>query len=260
MILFYIIAFIIGIFFIIRDEIKKKRCRKENAERWRVKQEELQKHQEKQLQEYYMSDYYKCTGLSLQQVYADDGKRGEFQIYRRLKYLERDGAKFLFNVYIPKKDGTTTEIDTLMICKKGVVVFESKNYGGWIFGDEDSKNWCQVLPDHGYRSQKFHFYNPVKQNASHIYHLSNYIGKNVPMHSMIVFADGCEFKFNKNEIKSAIVDYYCNLVPVWRNRIECNPDCLSEERCQAIYDKLLPCVQVDETTKRQHVEDIKRYK
>jgi hypothetical protein len=49
------------------------------------------------------------------------------------------------NLYIPKKDGSTTEIDLIMLSQTGVYVFESKNYSGWIFGDEKSKNWMQTL-------------------------------------------------------------------------------------------------------------------
>lgn len=47
----------------------------------------------------------------------------------------------LTNVYLPKGDGTTTEIDLIMISATGIYVFESKNYSGWIFGDENSRYW-----------------------------------------------------------------------------------------------------------------------
>lgn len=37
------------------------------------------------------------------------------------------------------------EIDMIMLCQKGIYVIENKNYSGWIFGDEKSKNWCEIL-------------------------------------------------------------------------------------------------------------------
>lgn len=40
------------------------------------------------------------------------------------------------NLYLPKEDGSTTEIDLIMLSETGILVFESKNYSGWIFGDE----------------------------------------------------------------------------------------------------------------------------
>lgn len=39
----------------------------------------------------------------------------------------------LRNIYVPY-NGKTSEIDVLMIREKGIFVFESKNYSGWIFG------------------------------------------------------------------------------------------------------------------------------
>jgi hypothetical protein len=76
----------------------------------------------------------------------DKGRNGEYQIYKRLRNHENKGGKFLFNCYLPKENGETTEIDVLLINKNGIFVFESKNYSGWIFGDEKSKNWTQTLP------------------------------------------------------------------------------------------------------------------
>ena len=70
----------------------------------------------------------------------------EYLTYRYLRKFEKAGAKFLFNVYIPKENEETTEIDVLMISCKGLFVFESKNYGGWIFGSDNQKYWYQTFP------------------------------------------------------------------------------------------------------------------
>ena len=47
------------------------------------------------------------------------GAYGEYLIYVRLKDLERSGGRFLFNLYIPKLGGGTTEIDVVLIHPKG---------------------------------------------------------------------------------------------------------------------------------------------
>lgn len=39
----------------------------------------------------------------------------------------------------------TYEIDLIMISETGIYVFESKNYSGWIFGDEKQRYWTQIL-------------------------------------------------------------------------------------------------------------------
>ena len=86
---------------------------------------------------YIKSSYYLVTKISPIQLYFDKGKLGEYLTYKYLRSAEKNGAKFLFNIYIPKDEGETTETDMLMICSKGLFVFESKNYSGWIFGSEN---------------------------------------------------------------------------------------------------------------------------
>ena len=71
------------------------------------------------------------------------------------------------NCYVPNRSGDKIEIDMIMLCQKGIYVIENKNYSGWIFGDEKSKNWCEIL-----KGKKYFFYNPIKQNKSHIKNLS----------------------------------------------------------------------------------------
>ena len=79
-----------------------------------------------------------------------------------------------------------------MIAETGIYVFESKNYSGWIFGDEKGKNWTQVLEN----KQKNHFYNPVWQNNGHITALKYATGFHNPelYKSHIVFSERCTLK------------------------------------------------------------------
>ena len=73
-------------------------------------------------------------------IFDDDwvGKRGEKLTERELNLVKLFGRKgrTLRNVYIPKDNEETSEIDVVYITQKGIFVFESKNYTGWIFGDE----------------------------------------------------------------------------------------------------------------------------
>ena len=68
----------------------------------------------------------------------------------------------LNNLTIPIQDGTT-QVDHVLISTKGIFVIETKNYSGWIFGDEKSKQWMQVI----YRV-KSRFQNPIHQNYLHV--------------------------------------------------------------------------------------------
>ena len=59
-----------------------------------------------------------------------------------------------------------------MIHEKGIFVIESKNYSGWIFGNERDKKWTQVLAN----GDKNYFFNPILQNKIHIkYNKLSYI-------------------------------------------------------------------------------------
>ena len=88
---------------------------------------------------YRKTDYYKTTHKSYFTMRSDIGSYGEYLTYKYLKDYESDGARFLYNCYLPKDNGETTEIDVLMIHQSGIYVFESKNYSGWIFGSENQK-------------------------------------------------------------------------------------------------------------------------
>ncbi|MBE6590762.1 MAG: DNA-binding protein [Ruminococcaceae bacterium] len=207
---------------------------------------------------YKTGTYYKITGNSFLSVRTNTGRYGEYLSYKRLRKFEAMGAKFLFNVYIPKENGETGEIDLLMISKKGVFVFESKNYSGWIFGSEMQKNWYQTLPQGRGKSHKELFYNPIMQNHSHIQHLNAFLGKEIPTRSIIVFSERCTLKnvqvknndikvINRNDIFGVVYDF-CSRT---------QKDLLSESDVSGIYSKLYPLTQVDEAVKDQHIKNIK---
>ncbi len=202
--------------------------------------------------------YYQNTGNSYLSVKYDKGKYGEYLIYERLRKFEDIGGKFLFNIYVPKSNGGTTEIDMLLICSKGVFVIESKNYGGWIFGNEAHRNWTQIFPRGRGRSHKQRFYNPIKQNASHVRHLRNLIGRNIPMRSIIVFSDKCTLK-NVTVNSDVSVVYRRHVLSAVNQIYEMQTDFLKQEEVNALYDKLYPYTQVSFDTTNQHEGNIQNY-
>ena len=208
---------------------------------------------------YKETSYYKNTKNSCWKLFWDKGKLGEYAIFKRLKHLETENTKFLFNVYIPKEDRTTTEIDVLLICPKGIVVFESKNFSGWIFGNESSKNWTQTLPHGRGRSEKMHFLNPIIQNRGHIKHLKNFLGIEVNIKSVIVFSDRCTLKeltLKSDDVK--VINRYDVVRTVNDIFRQSNSENLNENKIAEIYDKLCPLSQVDNYVKEQHIQNIHR--
>lgn len=202
--------------------------------------------------------YWKATKLPYIKLGYDLGKYGEYLTYEKLRRFEKNGARFLFNIYIPKDDGGTTEIDVLMLTAKGIFVFESKNYSGWIFGSENQKNWVQSLPrGRGRKSQKDSFYNPVWQNRSHIKHLQALIGDDVDMYSVIVFSERCTLKKINIYSRDLNIVKRDKVVETVKNIWKSVPaDVMSESDIAKLYDMLYPYSQVSKEVKQQHIIDI----
>ena len=52
----------------------------------------------------------------------------------------------LNDIYLPLDDGSTTQIDHVVVSPFGVFVIETKTYKGWIFGNSRDAQWTQGGP------------------------------------------------------------------------------------------------------------------
>ncbi len=203
--------------------------------------------------------YYQITKNPYSSVKYDKGKYAEYLTYECLRHFEDNGGKFLFNVFVPRKHNGTTEVDVILICAKGLFVFECKNYSGWIFGHEAQNNWTQTLPQGRGRCHKEYFYNPIMQNASHIRHLKNLIGKNIPIQSIIVFSDKCVLKDITIKSHDVSVTNHSNIAFVVAqicNQI--SAEIYSETEINNMYSKIYPYTQLDSSVKEQHIENVRK--
>ena len=69
--------------------------------------------------------YFVQTGNPFNKVMQDIGLIGEYFTYQCLAPLN-GYKKFIFNCYLPKADGETTEVDVILLHESGIYVFESK--------------------------------------------------------------------------------------------------------------------------------------
>lgn len=235
----------ITIFFVIRVIVRKV---KKTINFFKKKKERIN-----EKLNYENSSYYKITKLPLYVVENNLGYYGEYLTYKNLKSFEEKGAKFLFNLYLPTEDNKTTEIDVLMICSKGVFVFESKNFSGWIFGDESKSGWYQTLPMGYGNIDKEEFYNPIMQNRKHIEHLKSVLNSSILLWSIVVFSDRCELK-NINLVSNEVaVIHRSDVYKVVTSICEKNNDeLLNENEINNIYNQLYEYSQVDSKTKIEH--------
>lgn len=104
-----------------------------------------------------------------------------------------DQRAIYHDLYIRKENGAYTQIDLAVLTPQGIIVFEVKDYSGWIFGNGNSKYWMQIL---AFGEEKHQFYNPIWQNRAHITALRKLLPNNpdIPIFNVVVFYGNCEFK------------------------------------------------------------------
>ena len=161
------------------------------------------------------------------------------------------------DLIIKKDNGGFSQIDLVLVTSEGIIVFEVKDYSGWIFGSGNNTNWTQVL---SYGKKKYKFYNPIKQNNNHISELKKTLKQfeNIPFFSVIVFFGDCELKEinyvpkGTYLVKSHRVFEVLNLI-----KNENEPTHYTNKR--EVVDKLKDLVSLGENTdyQKQHIENIK---
>ncbi|QUW23010.1 NERD domain-containing protein [Sporosarcina sp. Marseille-Q4063] len=105
--------------------------------------------------------------------------------------LDTNEYKVLHNITLQNSQGKTTQIDHIIVSIYGIFVVETKNYQGWIYGNEIDRQWTQVI----YKKRQ-QFYNPIKQNQGHIRALKGMLPeyKNIPFISIINFSPKATLK------------------------------------------------------------------
>lgn len=121
------------------------------------------------------------------------GERSERRLVLRLLRMGINPRAIFHDLYLQKPNGDYTQIDLVVATSAGLIVFEVKDYGGWIFGNEGQRYWTKVL---AYGRFKSRFYNPIMQNNGHIRALRSRLPQNpdIPMYSVIVFYGNCIFR------------------------------------------------------------------
>lgn len=208
------------------------------------------------------ADYFMQTHNSYYQVMVDAGKRGEFQIGQLINNLI-GYKRILYNCYIPKPDGGTTEVDIILIHETGIYVIESKNYKGWIFGSENDTYWTQTLYKknvYGAKSvRKNRFYNPVIQNKGHIKWLKQYLSMlDLPVFSYIVFGSNTTFKNVMVNSPGLYVVAQQDALPAIIYNANNMGRVFSNEFIEQLYLRLFPLTQVSEMQKMEHVNRVRK--
>ena len=126
------------------------------------------------------------------------GEIGEERVKEILLNLP-EGYHTLNDVVLKTENGTT-QIDHIVISKHAIFVIETKNYRGDIYGNDNRKEWTQlIVTDVTYENSwktytyvtKNRFYNPVKQSLGHAIRVKNLLTDypHLPVLSIVVFSN-----------------------------------------------------------------------
>lgn len=199
---------------------------------------------------------FACHGIDKirhPEEWTNEGKSGEQIIYRTLiDQIYVPENQILRNVYVPTADGKTSEIDLLVVSKKGLLVFECKNYAGNVYGDAQRNKWIQYLG-----KEKSYFYNPFMQNRSHVKHLKKYLDDygDIPVIPFVTTITRGNWKVKNYGPEDYLLGYNSHLKDILAK----TPDSeLMARHFKAIMAKLQPLSRPDDTVRQEHIERIKK--
>lgn len=177
------------------------------------------------------------------------GALGERAVKRLInRNLNTSTYRVLSNVTLLTPEGETTQIDHICVSPFGVLVIETKNMSGWIFGGKNQAQWTQTI-----YQKKYKFQNPLRQNYKHIKALEYALDlPQETLKSIIVFAGNCKFK-------TEIPDGVCVLADLIEYIHSIDVRILSDFQISAIYDRiqsqrLVPSYRVN----RNHIRSLRR--
>lgn len=87
---------------------------------------------------------------------------GEYWVKKELRKLSND-YKIINDLMIKTDDHLTHQIDHIIVSKFGIFVIETKQYNGYIIGNDYDKKWTIK-----YGRNEYYINNPVHQNYGHI--------------------------------------------------------------------------------------------
>lgn len=172
---------------------------------------------------------------------------GEKSISSILYLLDKSKYSVINNIVL-KKDTKTSQIDHVVISDFGIFVIETKNYKGWIVGNEKSEHWTQVL-----FKRKQMFYNPIKQNLGHINVLKTYLSKypSINYIPIVVF-------LSKSDIKVKTTYTIINSHQLIQTIKKFNEINLDQKEKEDIYKIINEANLVDTYDKTEHIKSINK--
>lgn len=153
---------------------------------------------------------------------------------------------YVFNDVYVEVGGHNTQIDHVVVSPFGIFVIETKNYKGWIFGNDDQQYWIKNM-----YGRKYKFYNPVLQNRAHTKALHQYLNiSNSFFIPVVVFLSGVTLKCETT----------ANVIKMWSLRRfirKYTRPVFNDVEVQEIVNKLREIFVEDKAQQRKHIKSVK---
>jgi len=171
---------------------------------------------------------------------------GEKTVSTFLSTLDPTKYQIINDLMIPVGQ-KTTQIYHVVVSNYGIFVIETKNYKGWILGNEYDEYWTQVI----YKRRE-RLYNPIKQNSGHIRALANVLKEfpNLKFISIVAFTTKSDLKVKT----TTDVVYTIHIVSTIKKYTEI---CIPDEIKTQIYSKLVNLNIEGREAKKNHIKSIK---
>lgn len=125
--------------------------------------------------------FYLIGILKNNHIKQKKGKEGERTVANSLNFwVKRKNKNYVYHdITLPTSKGHTTQIDHLVLSRKGIFVIETKNLNGILIGDVDQTHWKHI----NHLKKENQIYNPIFQNNGHLKHISALL--NIPKHDLV---------------------------------------------------------------------------
>ena len=171
------------------------------------------------------------------------GAAGEFWVKRELKKLSKE--YLIINDYMIRIGNKTYQIDHIVVSLYGIFVIETKQYNGYLTGNDYDKTWIQYSG-----KKKYYINNPIHQNYGHIQALkkalelsdNNFI-------SIVCISSRAKVKVKSNKV--VLIGNLITNIKSYHEKILLN--------YEEIYNKIISFNITSRQERREHVKNIKKY-
>lgn len=177
----------------------------------------------------------------------DKGTIGEQKVAKVLFELDTD-YYVVFNNLLFDVNGSTVQIDHVVVSIYGIFVIETKNYKGVISGAEDDEDWQYSI-----YGNKYTFRNPILQNQAHIGAIKYVLKKSeLPILPIVAFVGDCTFNLSVRNYPIVTLDDLYECVAQY------NGVCLCAEDAKFIAERLWAANISSPEAEAKHKEEVKR--